>query len=332
MVGQPGQGATTVPSGGFRSREELEAAVNKQVGAAYANGSILRYIQSWAAFKLFCEVRNLPVELPASPHLLAMFLADQSLRGRKPSTVKGDLAGVAWAHKIRGHPDPSNHFLLKKQLQGMTKSGDPIKQMKPLTWDLLKRVLSELKVEFSGYMLLLLRAVYLTAYAASLRISEFAKTPGSTHTLLLDNVSFSYEDKREGMILTLDSYKHSARPARLVVPASRSEDACPVRAVKAFLKVRPKKEGPLFLKEDGKPISRDLVASSLKKCVSKCGLDPELFNTHSFRAGRTTDLVDWGTSDAVIRESGRWGSNAFLNYVRFDVFHLPGGGDGEKEF
>ena len=306
--------------------------MNKQVGAAYANGSILRYNQAWAAFKLFCEVRNLPWELPAPPQLIALFLADQSLKGRKPTTVRGDLAGVAWAHKIRGHPDPSSHFLLKKQLQGISKAGEPIRQMKPLTWDLLKRVLIAMKDEYSGYMLLLLRAVYLTAYAASLRISEFAKTPGSTHTLLLSNVAFNYEGNREGMILTLDSYKHSARPARLIVPGSQSENSCPVRAVKAFLKVRPKNEGPLFLKEDGKAISRELVATSLKRCVSRCGLDPELFNTHSFRAGRTTDLVDWGTSDAVIRESGRWGSNAFLNYVRFDIFQLPGGGDGEREF
>ena len=306
--------------------------MNKQVGAAYANGSILRYNQAWAAFKLFCEVRNLPLELPAPPQLIAMFLADQSLKGRKPTTVRGDLAGVAWAHKVRGHPDPSNNFLLKKQLQGMTKTGDPVRQMKPLTWDLLKKVLIALKDEYSGYLCLLLRAVYLTAYAASLRISEFAKTPGSKHTLLLSNVAFSYDGKREGMVLTLDSYKHSARPARLIVPASQSQEACPVRAVKVFLKVRSKNEGPLFIKEDGKPISRDLVATSLKRCVSRCGLDPELFNTHSFRAGRTTDLVDWGTSDAVIRESGRWGSNAFLNYVRFDIFQLPGGGDGEREF
>ena len=129
---------------------------------------------------------------------------------------------------------PSNHFLLKKQLQGMTKSGAPVRQMKPLTWSLLKRVLCVLEKDFTGYNRVLLKAVFLTAYAASLRVSEFASAPGSSHTLLLSNVAFSYESNRLGMVLTLNSYKHSSRPARLVVPSSTEEFMCPVKAVKAF--------------------------------------------------------------------------------------------------
>ena len=52
----------------------------------------------------------------------------------------------------------------------------------------------------------------------------------------------------------------------------------------------------------------------LKAAVSKLGLNPDDFSSHSFRAGRTTDLVEMDCPDATIRVSGRWKSSAILEY------------------
>ena len=59
--------------------------------------------------------------------------------------------------------------------------------------------------------------------------------------------------------------------------------------------------------------------------MKRHGLPEEEYTPHAFRAGRTTDLVEMGLQDSVIRESGRWNSKAYLEYVRFDLFRLPGG-------
>ena len=48
-----------------------------------------------------------------------------------------------------------------------------------------------------------------------------------------------------------------------------------------------------------------------------------MYNTHSLRAGRATDLAIVGTPDAIIKETGRWTSNAYVKYVRFNSFVLP---------
>ena len=98
---------------------------------------------------------------------------------------------------------------------------------------------------------------------------------------------------------------------------------CPVKVLCNFLAVRPLALGPLFIDFLSRPIKRVRVVYMIKRCISLCGLDPSEFNTHSFRVGRATDLALIGTSDHVIRETGRWKTNAFLRYIRLEKFVLP---------
>ena len=293
--------------------------------AAFSNSTIRKYNNAWSAMARFLTSVGGSHRLPVATHMLALHLVDEFLEGRKPGTIKGDLAAIAWFHKLAGLEDPSKHYLLKKVLTGLTKLGPPKKQKKPLTWALLGRVVGSLSEAHADYEVRLYRAVFILAYFASLRASEYTHSSTSNHTLRLKDVAFSHADEGTKLILTLSSFKNSKRPARLVVSPSGVHNLCPVKAVKDFLKVRKSGVEQLFTKRDGSRLSRHLVAKTLKGCVRSCGLNPEDFDTHSFRAGRTTDLVEWGASDAVIRESGRWGSNAFLEYVRFDLFHLPKG-------
>ena len=108
------------------------------------------------------------------------------------------------------------------------------------------------------------------------------------------------------VILTLFSFKHSKRPARITIPADpKREEVCPVRALKKYIAIRSNGSPHLFCLQNGSVLTRALVSKVLKACVKELGLDPDDFDTHSFRAGRTTDLVEAGYSDATIRESGR---------------------------
>ena len=72
-----------------------------------------------------------------------------------------------------------------------------------------------------------------------------------------------------------------------------------------------------------KCISRYSVNRVLKDCLRKRGYDTPRFNTHSFRVGRASDLAIKGASERLIKETGRWNSNAFIDYLRFDLFQLP---------
>jgi hypothetical protein len=59
---------------------------------------------------------------------------------------------------------------------------------------------------------------------------------------------------------------------------------------------------------------------TLHGALSFVGLSPMKYKGHSFRIGAATWAMQLGKSDAQIRSSGCWHSNAFLKYIRPDYF------------
>ena len=125
------------------------------------------------------------------------------------------------------------------------------------------------------------------------------------------------------MTFNLLSYKHSVKPQGLSLSPEPELLICPVYNLLLYLAVRPKVGLTLFVDRKGTPVNRCFVARHLKDLLAAVGENPQEFNTHSLRVGRATDLALAGSSDAIIRQTGRWKSNAYLGYVRFNLFHLP---------
>ena len=128
---------------------------------------------------------------------------------------------------------------------------------------------------------------------------------------------------KKKIFLVLTSFKHSMRPAKFLLPRCENAVYCPKAALLDLLVVRPVSPGPLFVNGKGACISRYSVNKVLKDCLRERGYDTLRFNTHSFRVGRASDLAIKGASERLIKETGRWNSNAFLDYLRFDLFQLP---------
>ena len=93
--------------------------------------------------------------------------------------------------------------------------------------------------------------------------------------------------------------------------------------VKKYLKVRIGGSESLFVDHNGVPYSRQHIAKFLQICLGSLGKNPAEFNTHSFRIGRTTDLVEGGALESTIQQAGRWKSNAYKSYSRIDHFLMP---------
>jgi integrase len=91
---------------------------------------------------------------------------------------------------------------------------------------------------------------------------------------------------------------------------------CPVSAVLAYLAIRPPTPGPLFVFQDGTPLSRDKLVSQLRDALSLLGIDAMNFSGHSFRIGAATTAAKAGFDDSLIQTLGRWKSNAFTTYIR----------------
>ena len=98
---------------------------------------------------------------------------------------------------------------------------------------------------------------------------------------------------------------------------------CPVKALSSFLAVRPAGEGPLFVDEFNVPVKRSHFSNFLKQCIELAGYPKHLYNTHSFRIGRTTQLAQDNTYESIIKRTGRWKSKAYHKYIRPQQFTLP---------
>ena len=62
-------------------------------------------------------------------------------------------------------------------------------------------------------------------------------------------------------------------------------DVCPVTALLAFLVLRPRVPGPLFVFKDGSSLSRSRFVQAVRSALLEAGVDPSLYGGHSFRIG-----------------------------------------------
>ena len=119
--------------------------------------------------------------------------------------------------------------------------------------------------------------------------------------------------------MTFRNFKHNynRRPFSIVISCqARSR---PVDLLSQYLAKRGNHPGPLFITEDGLPVSRSVVSAQLSMAISFCGVAPSKglsSKGHSFRIGAASHAADQGFSEAQIRLSGRWKSNAFQKYIR----------------
>ena len=80
---------------------------------------------------------------------------------------------------------------------------------------------------------------------------------------------------------------------------------CALQAVLAYLARRGNSGGPLFLFQDGWPLTRAVLTARLREILAGAGV-PGNFSSHSFRIGAATVAARNGIPDHLIQALGRW--------------------------
>jgi hypothetical protein len=86
-------------------RPELDDAVDF-ARAEKSTATRRAYRSDFKIFCAWCEAKRLR-PLPASPEVVAAFLAFDAKNGTKPSTLERRLAALRYAHKVAGHQSPT---------------------------------------------------------------------------------------------------------------------------------------------------------------------------------------------------------------------------------
>lgn len=240
-----------------------------------------------------------------------IYLQDKDVSG---STVGTALSALSFWFRILGWEDITKDFLIRRVLKGWKRLTSSPDSRRPVSVPLLTNILSILpSICFSAYEVLLFQLAFSWAFFGAFRISELvSKNRRSICGILAQDVliadSFVSIQLRSSKTDTLSKGKR-------VVLKGYGGPFCPVLLASSFSSCRP--STPVFLVHaDSSNLSRFQFLRVFRICLSRLGLPPTEFSTHSFRIGAATAAHGMGFSDEELQRLGRWDSFRFSLYVR----------------
>ena len=196
----------------------------------------------------------------------------------------------------------------------------------PIQSRLLDVILHELERAYTKqpYLEVMYKTIFMLLYYGLMRIGELALGP---HTLRASDV-YNNNVKRKLLLLLHSSKTHGrdTAPQRIKIAATRSSGSysnayCPFDITHKYMAFRGggyvTDNDKFIVLPDGQPISPQQVRKVLRQTLKAVGLDNTLYDTHSFRIGRATDLSKKGVTLEKIKRIGRWKSNAVYRYLRY---------------
>jgi site-specific recombinase XerD len=259
-------------------------------------------------FTAWCRARGAE-PLPATPDVVATFLASQAKAGLKASTIGRRCAAIAYAHKLAGMEPPTNAEALRAVLRGIRRTigAKPNKKV-PATHNLVTAMVGLAPDTLRGKRD---RALLLLGFAAALRRSEL--------------VALTVADLVEvqgGLRVQIRRSKtdQEGQGHEVAVPAGGKLRVA--EAVREWLDAAGISEGPVFRSVrkgggvGGGALTHQAVVLTVKAYAERAGLDPAQFSGHSLRSGFLTSAAEAGAGIFKMMEVSRHKSVDTLRGVR----------------
>jgi integrase len=274
---------------------EGEAEAVAYARAAGAESTFAVYAQHWGAFERWGTSLGECV-LPATPALVARYLAVRARDGRKVATLALVRASIAKAHARCGYPNPCKHEVVREVWAGIRRTHGVAQQQKaPLGARELRAMIATL--DPSGLRGERDRALLLLGFAGGFRRAELA-------ALALADLRFV----RQGLEVTIRRSKtdQEGRGRRAEITYGSDLRTCPVRAIESWIARAAITDGPLFRRvlPNGVLGANALAAHTIARIVQRSaraiGLPVDAYGGHSLRAGFVTHALRGGAELAEI--------------------------------
>jgi integrase len=287
---------------------KLRTACEVIMGASRAANTEIAYRSSWKAFRQWCASAGRS-SLPCSADTLLLWATELIESGKRISTVRVKLSGVAAHHMAECLPSPfDDRCRLLLSNSARLKRERPTRK-RAITVGQLQRMIS---VDGSGPALLRDRAISTLGFALGWRRSELSS---------LDMGDVRIEAR--GVIVTLGASKTDQLGEGRVVAIPRTGRlTCPVAALEKWIKVRGHFSGPIFTQVRNGLVTRDRLSGRAICCVIHrmilaIGEDPSEYGAHSLRAGMITAAAEAGATDlTIMSRSGHRSVATILGYIR----------------
>lgn len=211
----------------------------------------------------------------------------------RPATIKVYLSAVRALHIEQSFSDPLVDCpRLQRVARGIKRSAGEARSTRlPVTDQTLLLVFKAL--DFSKHDHILFWAACNLAYFGFLRSSEFT----------VPNLgSFSPDSHLSVADIAIDSYDAPLsktdpfRKGCLIHVGKSNPPLCAIHSLMAYLQLRGNGAGPLFLLQDGRPLSRALLTDLPRRTLTAVGVHGS-FSSLSFRIGAATVATRNGIPD-----------------------------------
>ena len=292
------------------SMSELDMARRELRKGLVSQNSVLGYGFDWRMFCGWAKSRGLD-SLPATAETVVLYLTDLLTQGKKITTARRRKCAIFYEHVSRGVPVPASAEI-RELLRGAQRiRGEKPRQMRPVSVQELRRMSAKL-ASIGTPRALRDRALLVVGFASALRRSNLG-------ALKLADIEFV----PEGVILNIEREKgdQEGRGRFIGIARGRHADTCPVRVLRAWLRVRGDKPGPLFPSLDrrhpGTTLAGDSICRLVRRALTLIGIDPTEYGAHSLRAGFVTAAGEANVGELVIAsQTGHRSTQMVRRYFR----------------
>ena len=252
------------------------------------------------------------------------------VKGLQSSTVKSYVSAIKDKLVSDGYQWSDEKVLLSSLTKACKIENDELCDRLPIQKSLMEMIIFEMERIYPSqikntrlYEEILFKCLYAITYYGLFRVSEVTK---SDHVVKAVDVLKTNDGKKFLFILrSSKTHDKRHRPQKIRIEPNTNKKPrsgkffCPVQLTIEYLEVRPlihDTQEQFFIFRDGSPVTATQMRSTLKLALRNLHLDPDLYDTHSFRIGRATDLQKLNTPVDTIKALGRWKSNAVYNYLR----------------
>ena len=304
-------------------RNILEKLKRQQV----RNSTLKAYYSVWKQFNGFL------IKLDQIPKFwedrALLFLAHLiEVKKFQSSSVKSYMSAIKRTLLDDGYPWCDNHIMVNSLTSACKICNDRIHTKLPIHCSLLEIILFELERMFNSqpYLEKLYKAMFALGYYGLMRIGELTMSP---HVLRANNLHLAMNKEKMLIVLyTSKMYGEESYPQKIKITSNRSEKSgkyshrhfCLFTVMRNFIKVRGAEyvteNEEFFIFRDRTPVKATQARSVLKAIIKSLNLNEKLYNTHSLRIGRTSDLIKYGYSIKEVQRMGRWRSSAVYKYIQ----------------
>ena len=243
--------------------------------------------------------------MPTSIDALTYFIAYMHREGMAASTICTYASGIGYVNQLAGHPNPNQTFTIKKLLASVKRSTHQPDSRLPVTPALLNKLVESLTFTAPVcYNMIMLKAMYLLAFHAFLRVGEMTRNKFDTNILQLRDVQFfqTRQAHSSRLQITFRSFKghYNTRPILLSLQARESHvDVCPVRSLYQFIERRGSQPGPLFCFPGNQFVSYEYFRGCLSNSLGWAGLPATHYKSHSLQCATVPSRVRIPHNDIV---------------------------------